>query len=154
MEFVRIDETGRFVETIQFDPEGKFHPSIKWWPFNTLQEKKAALLYSIRAMRWAVENGGIEILPGVRVKTDALSQSKIAGAIQLFDNDPSLVSMDFESDENVWQTFDQPTMLAIGVAVGRHVQACFSHARVLQEAILAATNDADLSEIDIYSGWP
>tara|TARA_R110002049_G_scaffold285335_1_gene466165 strand:+ start:6590 stop:7060 length:471 start_codon:yes stop_codon:yes gene_type:complete len=152
--FVRISDGGDIVETIEFDPVGRFHPSLQWWPINTVEEKKAALTHMVRTKRRALENGGMALADGTRVQTDAGSQSKIAGGVQLFQNDATLTHIDFEAQPGVWVTLDAATMTSIGIAVGRHVQSCFSRSRVLQEAISAATSHSELDAIDVHLGWP
>lgn len=119
-------------------------------PLEVLRANKFAALAD---KRWTVETGGITI-GGALVRTDANSQAKITGAVSLFQNDPDLTAIDWEAQPGVWVTFDAATMKAIGIAVGRHVQACFSRAKVLSTAIAAAQNAADLDAIDIETGWP
>jgi len=119
----------------------------------TLAELKAAKSDAVRAKRWQFETGGT-IVGGAPIRTDDTSQAKISGAVALFDNDPTLAVIDWEAQPGVWVTLDEPTMRAIGIAVGRHVQACFSNARLLIEAINAAANETELDAIDIGAGWP
>jgi len=90
----------------------------------------------------------------VPVRTDETSQRKIAGAVQLFEKDGTLTVIDFEAQPGIWVTLDQATMEAIGVAVGRHIQACFSNAKALSEAVEAAADDDALDLIDMDAGWP
>lgn len=122
-------------------------------PALSLADRKAQMAAAVRARRWQVETGGI-IVSGAPIRTDESSQAKISGAVALFDNDPTLTAIDWEAQPGVWVTLDETAMRAIGVAVGRHVQACFSNARSLIEAINAAAGDAALDAIDIGAGWP
>lgn len=122
-------------------------------PEPTLAERKAAMREAVRAMRRAVEVGGTTVA-GSPIRTDEGSRGNITGAVALFDNDPTLTTIDFEAQPGLWVTLDEATMRAIGVAVGRHVQACFSHARSLDEAITEAADNAALDEINIGAGWP
>lgn len=119
----------------------------------SLEELRANKLAALAEKRWNVENGGINI-GGAPVRTDATSQSKITGAVSLFQNDPQLTSLDWEAQPGIWVTFDAETMKAIGIAVGRHVQACFSRAKALSTQITQAQDEAALEAIDIESGWP
>jgi len=128
----------------------EYEPPVIVVPFETLRELKLAALAD---KRWTVETGGI-LVGGASVRTDANSQAKITGAVSLFENDPELVSIDWEAQPGVWVTLDAVTMKAIGIAVGRHVQGCFSRARTLSEAILAATDTQALEAVDINEGWP
>lgn len=124
-------------------------------PQPTLAQRRDIALPRLSQKRWEVETGGI-VAMGVSVRTDEIGQSKLTGALALFDNDPTLTSVDWEAQPGVWVTLDGPTVAGLGVLVGRHVQACFSRARVVGEAILAATThdamDAAIAEIE--TGWP
>lgn len=119
----------------------------------TLEERKAAMLAEVSARRWAVETGGI-VVNGAPIRTDEIGQAKLTGAVALFDNDPDLESIDWEGQPGMWVTLDGETIRALGVAVGRHVQACFTRARALHEAIAAAETHGDLDAIDLEAGWP
>lgn len=123
-------------------------------PPPTLEQRRDQRRDEVRARRWAVEMGGVEIAPGVIVRTDEGSQAKITGAVQLFAADPTLEAIDWEAQPGVWTTIDRETMTAIGIAVGRHVQAAFSRSRALHEAIAAAPDIETLEAIDIETGWP
>ncbi|WP_322997520.1 DUF4376 domain-containing protein [Castellaniella sp.] len=118
-----------------------------------LETLRAQMSAAVRAKRWEVETGGCTV-NGVAIRTDEQSQNKIAATVQLFANDPDLTVVDFEAQPDVWVTVDQPTIVAIGIAAGRHVQAAFSRARVLSEAVAAAASVEALEAIDIESGWP
>ncbi|CAH1657239.1 conserved hypothetical protein [Hyphomicrobiales bacterium] len=118
-----------------------------------LDEMKADKLTALAQRRWEAETGGITVA-GALIRTDATSQAKITGAVSLFQADPTLTSIDWEAQPGVFVALDAATMTAIGIAVGRHVQACFSRGRVLSEAITAAITLAALDAIDINQGWP
>jgi len=118
----------------------------------TLADLRAEKLAALAEKRWEVETGGVQFQGSV-VRTDATSQAKITGAVSLFQNDPSLQAIDFEVQPGEWITLDALAMKAIGIAAGRHVQACFSRARVLSDQILAAEDAAALAAIDLDEGW-
>jgi hypothetical protein len=124
-------------------------------PILTLSERRSTLLPRLAQKRWEVETGGI-VAMGVPVRTDEVGQAKLTGALALFDNDPTLAAIDWEAQPGVWITLDPPTIEGLGVLVGRHVQACFSRARVVSEAIQAAVTHAamDAAEAEIDQGWP
>jgi hypothetical protein len=122
-------------------------------PVQTLEERRQAKLEAIRARRWIAEGSGTSVA-GVPIRTDEGSQTKIAGAVALFDKDSSLQSIDFEALPNQWVALDAATMTAIGVAVGRHIQACFSRAKALADEVAAASDAAALDAINIDVGWP
>jgi hypothetical protein len=153
-------------------PDGRQFPAV-WWRTSspqeraglgfrvheaepevpTLAERKAGLQEEVRAKRWAVETGGLTV-GGAPIRTDEASQSRITAAVNLFAHDETLQSVDWEAQHGVWVEIDRATMIAIGVAVGRHVQQCFSHARALSEAVEAAEDEEALDAIDIDAGWP
>lgn len=118
-----------------------------------LEARKAEMREAVRAQRWQVETSGVNI-GGVIVQSGETSQAKIQGANLLFELDPSLAAVDWEAQPGVWTSVDRDTVRMMGVLIGRHVQACFSHARALHEAIGAAPDHAALDAINIYQGWP
>lgn len=128
--------------------DGDFGP-----PKMTIAQRKAALFEAIAAKRKEVETGGVEV-SGAMIRTDATSQAKISGAIAFAAADPELVEIDWEAQPGVWITLDVAAMTAIGVAVGRHAQACFSQARALSQAVASAGTHAALDAIDVKEGWP
>ena len=118
-----------------------------------LAELKAAKIAALAAKRWEVEHGGV-VVGGISIRSDATGQAKITGAVSLFDNDPEMTVIDWEAQPGNWVTLDKLTMRTIGVAVGRHVQACFSCGRALFANIAEAADKATLDAIDIERGWP
>jgi hypothetical protein len=101
--------------------------------------------------RWQVETGGVTV-NGTLIRTDAKSQNRISGAALLAINDPDLASIDWEATPGEWVTVDKADMIAIGIAVGRHVQACFSTLRDVQAALAAGTITTT-AEVDA-AAWP
>ncbi|MCX7586532.1 DUF4376 domain-containing protein [Phenylobacterium sp. 58.2.17] len=118
-----------------------------------LAELKAEKLAALRNRRWVAEAGGVTV-GGVTVASDEKGQGKIAGAIQLFEKDPTLEAIDWEAQPGAWITINAATAIATGIAVGRHVQACFTQARALNAEIDAAENAEQLASINIEEGWP
>ncbi|MDP3494623.1 MAG: DUF4376 domain-containing protein [Hyphomonadaceae bacterium] len=118
-----------------------------------LADLKAAKLEAIRARRRVAENAGVTV-GGVRVRTDETTQAKITGALMLFQLNDKLVSLDWEATPSAFVTLDQPTLQAIGLAIGAHVQACFTRSRELSEAVTAARDLAALDAVDVSTGWP
>lgn len=119
----------------------------------TFDEVRARKLDDLDQLRKRHEIGGTEF-GGLRIRTDEKSQGKINGAISLFERDSTLTAIDFEAQPGVWVALDGPTMIAVGIAVGRHIQGCFSRARVLSETIAQITDRATLDAFDITTGWP
>ncbi|MFG1414056.1 DUF4376 domain-containing protein [Xanthobacter sp. VTT E-85241] len=105
-------------------------------PYGLSLSPTAALLAHAAQRRWEIETGGIEVA-GQMIRTDEQSQAKISGACVLLSNDPDVASIDWEAQPGTWVTLDRATMISIGVAVGRHVQRCFSALRQIQGEITA-----------------
>lgn len=101
--------------------------------------------------RWRVETGGL-VVNGVSIRTDEKSQNKLSGAVQLISADPSLTSVDWEAQPGVWMAVDASSITAIGVAVGRHVQQCFSTLKAIQAEIEAGTITS-FAAIEV-AAWP
>lgn len=119
----------------------------------TLEQRKADLADEVRNRRWQTETGGT-VVNGVPIRTDVGSQGKIADAIALLERDTALGAVDFEAQPGVWVSLDLSALTAIGIAVGRHVQAAYTRSRALHEAIEAAETLEALDAIDITAGWP
>lgn len=128
-------------------------PEIVQVPALPFADQKAAKIDAIRALRWQRENAGT-LVSGIPIRTDETSQGKISGAVQLFDKDPTLTAIDFEAQPGVWVSLSKAQMGAIGIAAGRHIQACFTRSKDLMAAVTAAANQAQLDAIDITAGWP
>jgi hypothetical protein len=118
-----------------------------------LAAKKRSLLAASRAQRYAVETAGF-VVSGVKVNTDLISQNKLTGAVALFEKDPTLQSLDWEARPGEWVTVTGPELIAMGIAMGRHIQACYTRSREISDQIAAAPDLASLDSIDINSGWP
>jgi hypothetical protein len=97
---------------------------------------KAELVAYAAARRYAVETGGVIVL-GMTVLTDRISQGLIDRAVSLAERDPGEPA-DFKAASG-WVTLDGPTMLQIGLAVGRHVRTSFRRERAADAAIQAGT---------------
>lgn len=154
--YVRISEGGDVIESINFDPVGTFHPSLVWWPLNSLEEKREAKKVMATRKRYVRETGGIS-LGGMTVATDRESQALITGAFTRAKDKLEIGQPDDLIDFrglSGWVQLDIPTVLLIGRAVGDHVQACFANERVLHDALDAAADDTELEAIDMEAGWP
>lgn len=109
----------------------------------------SALKAYAAAKRYAVETGGITVA-GKSILTDRASQSMIAGAKALVDADPTAI-IDFKLASE-WIQIDATALNAIALAVGRHVQACFSAEKAIHSAI-EARSITTTAEIEGYA-WP
>jgi hypothetical protein len=112
---------------------------------------KAEKLTGLADLRWRKETGGVSLF-GAAISTDRESQAMISGALGLVGANPAAV-IDWKTASG-WVQLDEPTVRAIALAVGSHVQACFSHERQLSEAIAAAADFDALDLVDIAAGWP
>lgn len=121
-------------------------------PFN-LDDYKNKVLEDIRNIRAEKEVGGI-IFNQIPIRTDEKSQSKLQGAIALFGLNPNLASVEWEAIPGTFVTLSKEVLESIGVAVGNHIQACFSKSKVLTLAVQACTSKAEVDAIDILSDWP
>lgn len=124
---------------------GLFHPPAAPPP------SEADLMAYAADLRWRIETGGITVA-GTSVRTDEKSQAKISGAVILLTADQTIGAIDWEAQPGVWVSLDAATMQAIGVAVGRHVQACFTALKAVQEAITAG-EIVSFEQIDA-ADWP
>ena len=116
-----------------------------------LADVKADRLAALAALRWQIETGGITI-GGVSVRTDIESQGKITGAHALVTAAPSTV-IDWKGASG-WVQLDAATMTAIALAVGTHIQACYSAEKTHAEAISAAETAEAAGTYDFTGGWP
>lgn len=132
------------------DPE-----ELGWYPVEpilSLGDLKAAKQRALAEKRWEVEVGGFTF-NGISLPSDATMASKISGTMSLMQLDPGTATVDWEVSEGVWQTFDQPTIQAIGVALALHIKSTFDHKQDLAKAIAGAKNETELNAIDISAGW-
>jgi hypothetical protein len=110
--------------------------------FETLKQAKA---WEIADKRWRAETGGITI-GGVEITTDRESQALLMGAVLAAQNNPEY-AVNWKA-KNGWFELDAATLIAIGNAVGSHVQACFDREKELQEQVEAATTIEELNTIE------
>ena len=115
--------------------------------------EKQAMKERARSERWAAEQCGIDF-QGYRICTDEKSQARVAGMVTTLLADPDLAKIDFEAQPGEWVTLDRDTAMALGKVVSGHVQACFSHCRVLHDQIEAGTTVAEVWAVNIRTGWP
>lgn len=91
----------------------------------------ALLAYAARK-RWLVQTGGITV-DGVAVDTSDASRSMIADAVA-YVGVAAPTTVDFKG-ANGWVALTPQQITAIGLAVGAHVQACFSAERLVADDI-------------------
>ena len=113
-----------------------------WLDPRSLQDLKDARWAEVRRERDSAEFDGFS-WDGSRFDSDALSQQRITGAVTLAMMN-SAFSIDWTLADNTVRTLDAADMIAVGSALGQHVNACHERARVLRGEIDGAT---DLEEI-------
>lgn len=118
---------------------------------DTIYKRKICMKQNATDNRYRVETSGLSI-NGIMIKTDRESQATIAGTLNFLGLVPSAV-IDWKGAGG-WTTITAQSANYSAIAIGMHVQACFSHERALCEAIDLATTHAELDSIDINSGWP
>lgn len=117
-------------------------------PADLKAEKKAA----VAKLRYEKETGGISA-SGVLVKTDRESQAMLTGAWVRVQQEPTAL-IDWKADSG-WVQIGKPTVESLAVAVGAHVQACFTAEKSHSEAIEALPDTvAAIEAYDITIGWP
>jgi hypothetical protein len=111
---------------------------LVWHDPRTLADHKAAQWELIKQARSAAEYAGFAWDRSV-FDSDALSQNRITGAVTLAQLSPGF-TIDWTLKDNSVRTLNQADMIAVGVALGQHVQAQFTKAQGLRVQIEAATS--------------
>lgn len=110
-------------------------------PIETIKYERKQLMAE---SRYAEEVNGVALPDGTPLDTDRDTQGRIAGAFSLASANPDVV-INWKSQSG-WIQLDAPTVVAMGVAIGTHVQECFTKERAKCEEIDAAdTVDAVLA---------
>jgi hypothetical protein len=125
----------------------------------TMIQRKSAMKAEITAKRWSVETSGITV-SSVPVATDAQTQAKLSGALQLVQADDTVL-IDWKGSDGTWSQLNASAVTTIAMAVGSHVQACFTREKELHTAVDNAVDSDALDLIDIEAGsvagsgsWP
>ena len=113
-----------------------------WVDPRSLQDFKDARWAEVRRERDSAEFGGFT-WDGSRFDSDALSQQRITGAVTLaMMNSAYLV--DWTLADNTVRSLNAADMIAVGVALGQHVNACHERGRVLRGEIEVALTAEEL----------
>lgn len=121
-----------------------------WDDPRTLAEAKADRRALMRAARDAAEDAGFT-WDGSAFYSDARSESRIQGAVilaMLAAAVPTTFSIVWTLADDTSRTLDGDDMIAVGQALGAHVDAVFAHERTKLAAIDAATTIAEVDAID------
>lgn len=117
----------------------------QWADPRTLEELKAAKWEEIKAARDVAEFGGFT-WDGSTFDSDSASQQRIIGAAQLAALDTSFV-IDWTLADNTVRTLNASEMIAVGEALGIHVNAQHVKGRTLRQQIEQATTKAEVEAV-------
>lgn len=117
-----------------------------------MSARKGAVLAALSALRYEKEVAGIRF-GGVFIPTDRQTCSILTGAYVQAVGNPNF-AIKFKSPDGTFTPINAGQIIAVGNAVTAHVQACFDQESVLSAAIHACFNQAELTAINIETGWP
>lgn len=134
-------------------PPGPHHEwdwaTKQWHEPADMEPARAAKWSQIKAARDADENGGFDT-PWGRFDSDPASQTKLVGAAQLASialAQGQPFSIRWTRQDNTAVELDAPAMIAVGIAMGQHIDAVHQRGRQLRAQIEAATTLQDLESI-------
>jgi hypothetical protein len=113
-----------------------------WIDPRTLQDFKDAQWALIKSARNTAEYAGF-VWGGSAFDSDALSQGRITGAVTMAQMTPTF-TIDWTLADNTVRTLTAIQMIGVGVALGAHVEAQFSHGQALRVQIEAAATSAEV----------
>lgn len=122
----------------------------------SIAEIRSAIWDRIKARRDAMIDGGAPT-PSGAVDSYLEARMNIAGAVQaatIAQASAQAFTVNWTLLDNSVVVLDAAAMIAVGLAVLAHVNACHDRARALRDQINAAEDIASLLTIDIASGWP
>lgn len=111
---------------------------------------------AVKAARDMVRDGGCAT-PAGRADSDPASRGLISGAVQMAllavqMGEP--FSIEWTMADNSLVQLDAPGMLALGIAVGRHVDACHAEGASRRLALDAAESRQEIEAVPVLEGWP
>ena len=116
-----------------------------WFDPRNVQDARDAKWRGIKQDREEIEFGGFE-WDGSQFDSDTLSQSRIQGAVQLAQMDPNF-SINWTLADNNSRLLNASEMIAIGVALGNHVNSSHTHSRTLRVLINQAKTIEEVEAI-------
>ena len=122
----------------------------------TVDGNRLIVWADVKAQRDAAIDGGAATPSGV-VDSDELARSNVSGAALgalIAKSASAPYSVTWTMLDNSTVTLDADGMIAMGLAVLAHVNACHDRARALRAEIEAASDMAELLAIDVLAGWP
>lgn len=124
----------------------RFNYTTKQWEDpRTLDDLKGEKWRNIKFNRDAAEYGGFT-WDGSVFDSDAISQQRIAGAVQLAQMNPAFTTV-WTLADNTTRTLNAQDMFAVGLALGAHVSGVFSHGMALRAQIDASTTAQEVEAI-------
>lgn len=124
----------------------KFNYSTKQWEDpRTLDDLKAEKWRNIKFNRDEHEYGGFT-WDGSVFDSDALSQQRIAGAVQLAQMNPAFTTVWTLATNDV-RSLNARDMMLVGLALGEHVTTVFSRSQLLRNQINQATTQEEVEGI-------
>ena len=125
-----------------------FGPNLTGW--------RAARRAEAEAYRDSRVNGGCLTASGP-VDSDPVSRGLITGSVSM----ATIAKGAGQPFATVWRmqnnsyvTLDADAMIAMGVAVGAHVAACYEASFAVKDLIDAATDKTAIEAVDITAGYP
>lgn len=117
----------------------------QWYDPRTLNDIKLAKWAIIKQARSSAEFGGFT-WDGSPFDSDAISQSRIQGAVQLAAMAPGF-TIDWTLANNSVRNLSTADLANVGAALGMHVAAQHAKARLLRSQIEAATTVAEVDAV-------
>lgn len=118
----------------------------------TFAERKANKLAALATTRWSSTQAmTYDGEAGVPADSAMSAVTGVVVGAQLF---PPTEPFTWKLKDGVFRQWAIADVVAYGVAIRTHVQACFDREAELAEAINAASTQATLDAINITTGWP
>lgn len=125
----------------------RFNYATKQWEDpRTLDDLKAEKWRNIKFNRDEHEYGGFT-WDGSVFDSDAISQQRIAGAVQLAQMNPAFTTV-WTLADNTTRTLTAQDMFGVGLALGAHVSGVFAHGMALRAQINASTTAQEVEAIN------
>lgn len=122
----------------------------------TVDGNRAIIWAEVKAQRDLHINGGAPTPAGI-VDSDNEARANVSGAALaavIAKAASAAYAVTWTLLDNSPVTLNADGMIAMGLAVMAHVDACHGHARDLRGQIEAASDMAELLAIDVTVGWP
>jgi hypothetical protein len=117
--------------------------------FEAAKSTKMAALEAARWQRQQTLTWNGRTVPG-----DDATIGRITGAILRYQLTTDASSINWKFGPADFASLDSEAVVAYGIAIAAHLQACFDLEDTLSAAIMAAADRAALDAVDITAGWP